>query len=175
MASPNQLSSSVQEDGEANFEHDEAISQLEGEPTRRHSAVRIRHPPKTLPNFIYEPLSFPTSIRILELLPGNKQDYIQCRLYETTFDQKPQYEALSYIWGDSADKSQIVCCDGVIDIPSNLRDLLRRIRHPSETRHLWADAICINQSDKKEVGHQVGQMSSIYTVAERVIIWLGFE
>jgi hypothetical protein len=40
-------------------------------------------------------------------------------------------------------------------------------------KYIWADAICINQSDPKEVGHQVRQMGSIYSTAERVIVWLG--
>jgi hypothetical protein len=41
-----------------------------------------------------------------------------------------------------------------------------------EQRILWANAICINQSDTKERNHQVGQMSSVYRQACEAIIWI---
>jgi hypothetical protein len=37
----------------------------------------------------------------------------------------------------------------------------------------WYDTLCINQEDDGERGEQVQQMGSIYSKAERVIIWLG--
>ncbi|PMD55579.1 HET-domain-containing protein [Hyaloscypha bicolor E] len=40
---------------------------------------------------------------------------------------------------------------------------------------MWIDAVCINQSDIEEMNHQVGQMSQIYSAAEKVVIWLGPE
>ena len=38
---------------------------------------------------------------------------------------------------------------------------------------LWVDAICINQEDQTEKGHQVSQMRDIYKGADEVLIWLG--
>jgi hypothetical protein len=38
---------------------------------------------------------------------------------------------------------------------------------------LWVDAVCINQGDPREKGHQVKQMGNIYKGAEEVLIWLG--
>jgi ankyrin repeat protein len=38
---------------------------------------------------------------------------------------------------------------------------------------LDVDRVCINQGDHKEKGHQVQQMSNIYSRAQRVVIWLG--
>jgi hypothetical protein len=38
---------------------------------------------------------------------------------------------------------------------------------------MWIDAICINQDDIRERGHQVQQMGDIYSQAERVLFWLG--
>jgi Heterokaryon incompatibility protein (HET) len=35
------------------------------------------------------------------------------------------------------------------------------------------EAICINQEDYKERGHQVGQMGKIYQRAQSVTVWLG--
>ena len=38
---------------------------------------------------------------------------------------------------------------------------------------LWVDAVCINQSDIEERGHQVKLMRRIYKNATRVLIWIG--
>jgi hypothetical protein len=38
---------------------------------------------------------------------------------------------------------------------------------------VWADAVCINQEDIRERGHQVALTGRIYTSAAKVIIWLG--
>ncbi|PMD53878.1 HET-domain-containing protein, partial [Hyaloscypha bicolor E] len=40
-------------------------------------------------------------------------------------------------------------------------------------RSLWADAVCINQRDNKEKGHQVALMAKIYSNANCVLVWLG--
>ena len=44
---------------------------------------------------------------------------------------------------------------------------------PSAGRKLWVDALCINQADLAERLQQVIIMGSIYSQAERVILWLG--
>ncbi|RYP40754.1 hypothetical protein DL767_001472 [Monosporascus sp. MG133] len=43
------------------------------------------------------------------------------------------------------------------------------------SRHLWVDALCINQQDLDERGAQVALMSLIYKQARSVVIWLGGE
>ncbi|KAF7513434.1 hypothetical protein GJ744_008728 [Endocarpon pusillum] len=45
----------------------------------------------------------------------------------------------------------------------------------SLSRILWVDAICIDQSNTKEQGEQVGMMWDIYQTADCVVIWLGPE
>ena len=42
----------------------------------------------------------------------------------------------------------------------------------TETR-LWIDAICINQTEHTEKGHQVQMMGDIYQKAQFVFVWLG--
>ena len=37
---------------------------------------------------------------------------------------------------------------------------------------LWADAVCINQKDNIEKGHQVAMMNEIYKRTGQVLIWL---
>ncbi|KAH6712545.1 heterokaryon incompatibility protein-domain-containing protein [Leptodontidium sp. MPI-SDFR-AT-0119] len=50
---------------------------------------------------------------------------------------------------------------------------LRHLRYPDRERILWADAICINQTDDAERSREVLQMGSIYSNAIQVIVWLG--
>jgi len=46
-------------------------------------------------------------------------------------------------------------------------------KSPSFHRTLWVDAICINQNDVVERGHQVRLMRDIFSRAKRVVVWLG--
>jgi Heterokaryon incompatibility protein (HET)/Ankyrin repeats (3 copies) len=46
-------------------------------------------------------------------------------------------------------------------------------RHDVPPSHIWIDAICIDQSNDLERGHQVGLMRKIYEAAQCVSIWLG--
>jgi hypothetical protein len=38
---------------------------------------------------------------------------------------------------------------------------------------VWIDAICINQTDKRDKGYQIRQMHNIYKHAHQVVVWLG--
>lgn len=42
-----------------------------------------------------------------------------------------------------------------------------------DAEHFWIDAICINQHDILERGHQVGMMRNVFSGARLVIAWLG--
>jgi hypothetical protein len=48
---------------------------------------------------------------------------------------------------------------------------LRDQQGPASLR-IWIDAICINQNDENERGHQVAMMRSIYSKADCVRIWI---
>lgn len=66
--------------------------------------------------------------------------------------------ALSYVWGDERKKASIIVNDHKIEVTLNLEAALRGFRDGSEFHSkyvLWVDAICINQEDLKERGHQV--------------------
>ncbi|RSM11390.1 hypothetical protein CEP52_003054 [Fusarium oligoseptatum] len=84
------------------------------------------------------------------------------------------YKALSYAWGGGGkDVHQILINNQAFEVKDNLFSALRHIRRTDQDVLLWADAICINQEDKKERGHQVKQMGRVYSIAEEVLIWLG--
>jgi hypothetical protein len=61
----------------------------------------------------------------------------------------------------------------MLKVSANLHSALLRLRLRSETRVLWIDATCINQTDNEEKSIQVRKMGSIYRKAQRVVVWLG--
>jgi hypothetical protein len=125
----------------------------------------------------YAPLQYPDSIRLLKLHAGETSAPIQITLSEVRSKDNPEYEALSYTWatedGDDARSSSIECGGRCIWITRNCEAALRRLRNRDTDCTLWVDAICIDQRNISERGHQVGIMRDIYSKATQVLIWLG--
>ena len=114
------------------------------------------------------------SIRVLLLRPAKSLlDDVECELRVVRLRDGPVYEALSYTWGDESHRRYISVNDQRFSVTSNLWAALRYLRHTSETRHLWVDAICINQRNVTEKNFMVSQMHVIYHNSKRVIAWLG--
>ncbi|TVY87027.1 Heterokaryon incompatibility protein 6,OR allele, partial [Lachnellula willkommii] len=113
-------------------------------------------------------------IRLLHLSPASSQgDTIKCRFTVALLDDRPDYEALSYTWGDANDTRSIEVEDNAISITSNLHLALQYLRLEDEERTLWVDALCIHQADLNERMHQVSRMKFIYGQASQVVVWLG--
>ncbi|CAG8971949.1 hypothetical protein HYALB_00003285 [Hymenoscyphus albidus] len=128
--------------------------------------------------FEYEPLSTEHAhpIRLLSLLPSSDfKAEIKCEIFNTSLEDKPIFEALSYTWGDPKDLIPILLHGRPHQIPRNLESALRHLRLPDRTRVLWVDAMCINQSDIPERNQQVSKRRDIYTMggAQKVVVWLG--
>lgn len=87
--------------------------------------------------------------------------------------ESPEYEALSYCWGDAKEVTSITIDESAINITKNLRSALRHLRNKTATRLLWIDALCIDQHNLDEQMQQVGIMRKIYQNAVRTVIWLG--
>ncbi|KAF1982524.1 hypothetical protein K402DRAFT_414880 [Aulographum hederae CBS 113979] len=116
------------------------------------------------------------SLRLLELQPGQKEDPIICKLQEVSLkDAEDKYEAISYVWGDPNVTSGILCEGVKCQITISLALALQTFRHAFQIRILWADAVCINQCDDQEKGHQVKQMGNVYMKAKRVLVHLGLD
>lgn len=124
---------------------------------------------------LYEYDILPTGpwFRILRVHPGRFDDPLVCELVSTALDAAPPYRAVSYVWGDHGKVESITCSGLRREITVNLFEGLRRIRGTEDVETFWADAICINQIDKKERSSQVNQMGEIYDRAAEVVIWLG--
>jgi ankyrin repeat protein len=115
------------------------------------------------------------AFRLIRLVRGD-DDPIQCQLFEAWL-HRPEgvvdYAALSYAWGGIERPYEIMVNGSRMTVTKNLYLALRYLRCQEQDRILWIDAICIDQGNDKERGHQVRQIASIYNEAERVIIWLG--
>jgi hypothetical protein len=83
------------------------------------------------------------------------------------------YEALSYVWGDEKMRANILCDGQIVSVALSLFDALKRLRLPQESRFIWADALCINQNNSSEKSCQIPLMGKIYSMAVRVVVWLG--
>jgi hypothetical protein len=125
------------------------------------------------PAYKYEALPTGKWIRLLRLFPGINNDPIHLELFPTKMETAPPYEAISYCWGDPGHQDKVTCSGKTVYITKSLFTGLKCFRHPEEARILWADAICIDQSNDKEKGHQVNMMANIYDRAHRVLVWLG--
>ncbi|KAI0003888.1 HET-domain-containing protein [Xylariaceae sp. FL0662B] len=124
-------------------------------------------------NFQYDPLDLSRrEFRLVRLQKGARIPII-CEIFHATLDDNViPYEAVSYRWGSML-KTRVVNVRGAeLSITRNLYFILYDLRHRAFDRYLWVDAICINQDNWYERGHQVQQMKDIYTGADRVLFCL---
>ena len=139
---------------------------------RRTRKLRHRSRREARNAYKYQPLDEGT-IRLLKLLPGREVDELACSLVTVPLDGCPNYEAVSYCWGDPEPPAYVRCEHDYVRITTNLASGLRQLRYLNEPRLLWADQVCINQEDIPERSAQVNIMDRIFKRAFRVAIWLG--
>ena len=135
---------------------------------------------------IYQSLrSDSDNIRLLKVQPSQSRDAIvEIEIVYASLGDKPEYESLSYAWGDPTITKKVrvigrtdngsgplVATD--VPVTVNLESALKHLRYPDKVRTIWCDALCINQSDKAEKNHQIHHMAQIYRTASQVCIWLG--
>ncbi|KAI0437303.1 HET-domain-containing protein [Xylaria telfairii] len=128
---------------------------------------------------IYRPIEENDEIRIISLLPhgGDPDAPIHCRFEHVRLGQRPQYEALSYTWGDQSIQHPIAvdAVGGAVDVGQNCLFALRTLRREDEPRRLWIDALCINQTDLKEKAEQIPIIGDVYQSAAQTIILLQYS
>ncbi|KAH6972610.1 hypothetical protein EDB80DRAFT_743554 [Ilyonectria destructans] len=84
-------------------------------------------------------------IRILELLPGTEDQQTECLISAVDLDLAEPYEALSYVWGNSAFKNKIELNGVEFSIQNSLHVALARLRNrsyrsiPSPDRSIYID------------------------------------
>jgi hypothetical protein len=115
-------------------------------------------------------------IRLIEIFPSKfASDALRCRRFKINLDaiQMYPYEALSYVWGDESNTTEVFCDGSSVSVTSSLASALKRLRLRHRSRLIWADAICIDQENSSEKNHQIPIMGKIYSMADRVVVWLG--
>ncbi|KAF9889455.1 hypothetical protein FE257_007357 [Aspergillus nanangensis] len=150
-----------------------SLTLLGCETLRRVLQSSDEHQSPRWPTYTYQPLEQPDAIRLLVIEPGSADDPISIRLVPACLSDNPQFEAISYVWGNPAQTKPVFCSGGVIHITHNLHAALQHLRLPNAERVLWADAVCINQADVGEKNQQVPLMKDIYSRASAVLVWLG--
>jgi hypothetical protein len=122
------------------------------------------------------------AIRLLEILFNN--GHVEYRLHLATIGDDLRFEALSYVWGDPNDTTDIIVNGIKTAVTRNLAAALGQVlnfwryEYPFRSLaslRLWVDALCINQADPVERREQVKLMPDVYSSAKLVIAWLGHE
>jgi hypothetical protein len=124
-------------------------------------------------NFVDSAGRSAVSVRLLDILPGDKTDDIECELRCVTLGNGVDYEALSYTWGSPDRVYRIRCGAGFLMVTATLKEALEALRDPKRTRTMWIDQLCINQEDIRERNSQVKNMHHVYQYATRTVVFLG--
>jgi len=126
--------------------------------------------------FNYLPIRQRTQLRLLSIHAGDFNQPVQCDIF-TRNVADADYEAISYTWSDeSGDKSKcksIILDSAPFSVTRNCEMALKRVRKRLSRRCIWIDAVCINQKNLDERGHQVQLMPQIYSRAKVVLIYIG--
>ena len=124
---------------------------------------------------LYPALEFEHEIRLINIIP-EKNVPIRITLFKASLNDIPErrkYSALSYVWGPPDPRKSITCNGTELTVTANLEAALVQLRDDAKETVMWIDQICINQEDNDERNRQVSMMGRIYSMAERVIVWLG--
>ncbi|PPJ51461.1 hypothetical protein CBER1_09170 [Cercospora berteroae] len=117
-------------------------------------------------------------IAVLKHEAGSSEDQpIQLTLETVNLDKDPEYEALSYQWGDPKITTEILLNGVSWRITNNLHSALKAFLSYSAGSsrppvRLWIDAVCINQLSEFEKSWQIPLMFRIYSQARNVRSWL---
>jgi hypothetical protein len=75
--------------------------------------------------------------------------------------------------GDRKDKQNDKADDRKLAVTQNFYEMLSQLQDNDISRTIWADAVCIDQSNRQEKELQLPLIAEIYAKASRVIVWLG--
>lgn len=129
--------------------------------------------------YTYQPLDRATDeVRLAQFLSID-ENTIRLHIDTYSLSKATQFAALSYEWGPRETSEIIVDSNKTFSIQKSLERGLRVLwnywkQERAEMWTLfWTDALCIDQSNILERGHQGNLMGSIYRSAEAVVVWLG--
>ncbi|KAE9368933.1 HET-domain-containing protein, partial [Stipitochalara longipes BDJ] len=127
----------------------------------------------------YSELEGDDAIRLIYLQPcEDLEARIECSLKDAILteygeDIGDHYIAISYVWGDKNDRRSILVDGKRLDITASLDSALRHVRDRQRVLRVWADGVCIDQTDVHDRNRQVRLMGDVYSIAQHTIIFLG--
>lgn len=127
----------------------------------------------------YQPLNETNrEFRVLRLLPAQPHEQgerglIMFEIMTISLNDKPEYTALSYCWGQEAAVHDISLNGHRFAVRPNLYEYLKILVEEAPTKPIFIDAICLNQDDLDERSSQVRLMGDIYRSAALVVAWVG--
>ncbi|KAK4500730.1 hypothetical protein PRZ48_008920 [Zasmidium cellare] len=126
------------------------------------------------PRFTHTPLrDAGNQIRLLRFDHGYDPDEIHLSISTWPFYYAPPYVAASYAWGSPRDTCEITIGERAYQIRCNCRNALLQIQAQAPDDFVWADSICINQTDLDEKAQQEGMMGDIFAKAQIVYSCIG--
>jgi hypothetical protein len=117
----------------------------------------------------YEPMQ-PREIRLLHFSTAQQAPRFAIVSVD---DPAIRYIAVSYCWGTENCKHLFELQECSIPLFTSLFGFLLLARRAGFVGYLWADGICINQTDVAEKEQQIPLMVEVYSKALRVHVWLG--
>lgn len=124
--------------------------------------------------FSYKPLN-KGDIRLLVLHPGQEDCQLRAVVYRCPLLAANSFQAISYTWGSSELSHSLWTPEGTIKISASLHSTLRCVRHEKQPVLLWADGVCINQSNEDEKSDQVRLLPQVFQRATCVLVCLGSD
>lgn len=112
-------------------------------------------------------------IRLLYLDPGHSGEPLRASLQHVASAYLPNFETVSYCWGDITRSATIVIEHRTLAIPKGTAEALLRFRDPKNVKILWIDAVCIHQDNARERSVHVAKMHTIYASGAKNLIWIG--
>ena len=114
-----------------------------------------------------------SSIRLIKI--SAQDNILSCTLSIWPILDVPEYNALSYTWGDPVLTEQIKINGSLVEVRRNSADALRQgVKFSqSQSPYFWLDALCIDQTSTEEKNAQVARMADIFNKAKHVLICLG--
>ena len=138
----------------------------------------------SLAKFEYKPLDTTGRyVRVVQILQRRRlSPFIECKIKQVPLARNT-FTCLSYASGEESSPSRTILLNGKRkQVRRNLWTFLNsvsrntrvcQIRTQAYPTLFWIDALCIDQANNTEKGHQVNMMGDIYREAAEVIVWLG--
>ena len=131
-------------------------------------------------SFEYPKISSQNQIRLLAVDPPSSliSEQSKFKLQVEMVDKLPQIEyiALSYFWGEARTDNDIhhIIVEGQkFWVRHSLWTFFETVRKFDLTLPIYIDAICLDQTNVVERGHQVKLMEKVYRSAQQTHVWLG--